>query len=127
MSKLKFFLKINLSKENSIPVVKDVLKLLDEASHEYMLCCDDELGEIVSSDRCAVSTIEGIKWCDVIITVGGDGTLLNVGGIASDFNKPVLGINTGHLGFLTAIEGNQLELLKNLFLYCLISVLFYNH
>ncbi len=79
-----------------------------------MLCCDDELGEIVASDRCAVSAVEGIRWCDVIITVGGDGTLLNVGGIASDFNKPVLGINTGHLGFLTAIEGNQLKLLKDI-------------
>lgn len=111
---MKFFLRINLSKENSIPVVKEVLSLLDEEKHEYMLCCDDELGEFVPQDRCAVSTLEGIKWCDVIITVGGDGTLLNVGRIASDYNKPVFGINTGHLGFLTAIEGNQLELLKKI-------------
>ncbi len=111
---MKFFLKINLSKENSIPVVRDVLKLLDECKHEYMLCCEDELGEFVPQDRCAVSAIEGIKWCDVIITVGGDGTLLNVGGIAADNNKPVLGINAGHLGFLTAIEGSQLHLLKNI-------------
>ena len=114
MNKLKFFLKINLSKENSIPVVKEVLKLLDGEQHEYMLCCDDELGEIVSSDRCAVSALEGIKWCDVIITVGGDGTLLNVGETAADCDKPIFGINTGHLGFLTAIEGNQIDLLKKI-------------
>lgn len=111
---MKFFLKINLSKENSIPVVKDVLKLLESEKHEYMLCCDDELGEIVSADRCAVSSLEGIRWCDVIITVGGDGTLLNVGEIAADNNKPIFGINTGHLGFLTALEGGQIDLLKKI-------------
>lgn len=111
---MKFFLKINLSKENSINVVKQVLEILDNSNHQYMLCCDDKLGEIVTADRCAVSQTEGIKWCDAIITVGGDGTLLNVGKTASDFDKPILGINTGHLGFLTAIEGNELGLLKDI-------------
>ena len=111
---MKFFLKINLSKENSIPVVEQVLKMFDEDKHEYMLCCDDWLGEIVTPDSCAVSTTEGIKWCDVVITIGGDGTLLGVGQAAADYNKPILGINTGHLGFLTAIEGNQIDLLKKI-------------
>lgn len=111
---MKFFLKINLSKENSVSVAKQVLEILDDSNHQYMLCCDDKLGEIVTADRCAVSQTEGISWCDAIITVGGDGTLLNVGKIASDFDKPILGINTGHLGFLTAIERNELALLKEL-------------
>ena len=111
---MKFFLKINLSKENSVSVAKQVLEILDDSNHQYMLCCDDKLGEIVTADRCAVSQTEGISWCDAIITVGGDGTLLNVGKIASDFDKPIFGINTGHLGFLTAIERNELALLKEL-------------
>lgn len=114
VNKMKFFLKINLSKENSVSVAKQVLEILDDSNHQYMLCCDDKLGEIVTADRCAVSQTEGISWCDAIITVGGDGTLLNVGKIASDFDKPIFGINTGHLGFLTAIERNELALLKEL-------------
>ena len=114
VNKMKFFLKINLLKENSLCVVKQVLEILDNSNHQYMLCCDDKLGDIVTTDRCAVSQTEGIKWCDVIITVGGDGTLLNVGEMASDFDKPIFGINTGHLGFLTAIERNELDLLKEI-------------
>ena len=114
VNKMKFFLKINLSKENSVSVVKDVLEILDNSNHQYMLCCDDKLGEIVTPDRCAVSRLEGIMWCDAIITIGGDGTLLNVGKTASDYNKPILGINTGHLGFLTAIERTELALLKEI-------------
>ncbi|MBR4035923.1 MAG: NAD(+)/NADH kinase [Oscillospiraceae bacterium] len=111
---MKFFLKINLSKKNSLDVVKQLLDIFDDSNHEYMLCCDDMLGEIVTTDRCAVSAIEGIKWCDAIITIGGDGTLLAVGKTASDYNKPIIGINTGHLGFLTAIEGNELHLLEEI-------------
>ncbi len=114
VNKMKFFLKINLSKENSLEVVKQVLRIFDNSNHEYMLCCDDKLGEIVTVDRCAVSAEEGIRWCDTIVTIGGDGTLLSVGKIASDYNKPILGINTGHLGFLTAVERNELGLLNYL-------------
>lgn len=111
---MKFFIKVNLTKQNSLPVVKEVLGLLEEENHEFLLCCDDYLGEILNSDRCAVSVDEGLKWCDTIITIGGDGTLLEVGQQASDHNKPIIGINTGHLGFLTAIEGNEINLLKNI-------------
>ncbi len=39
---------------------------------------------------------------DVLIVLGGDGTLLHVADQAARFSIPVLGINMGHLGFLTA-------------------------
>lgn len=111
---MKFFIKVNLTKKNSLPVIKEVLGLLEEENHEFMLCCDDSLGEILNSDRCAVSVEEGLKWCDAVITIGGDGTLLDVGKQASDHSKPIFGINTGHLGFLTAIEGNEINLLRHI-------------
>ncbi len=111
---MKFFIKVNLTKENSLPVVKEVLGLLEEEKHEFLLCCDDYLGELLNSDRCAVSVDDGLEWCDTVITIGGDGTLLEVGQQASDHNKPIIGINTGHLGFLTAIEGNEIHMLKKI-------------
>ena len=54
--------------------------------------------------------------CDIIITIGGDGTLIKYAKEASKFNKPCLGINSGRLGFLTNLEKDQLDLLKNLVL-----------
>lgn len=44
---------------------------------------------------------------DLCITIGGDGTLLSIAAAAAEKNVPVLGINCGKLGFLTAVgRGN---------------------
>ncbi len=57
---------------------------------------------------------EGISECDIVISVGGDGTTLNVAKRASTYNKPTLGINGGRLGFMSGLERNELDLLENL-------------
>ncbi|MBE6720790.1 MAG: NAD(+)/NADH kinase [Ruminococcaceae bacterium] len=50
---------------------------------------------------------------DLAIAVGGDGTTLSVAKRASFKNKPTLGINAGRLGFMSGLEKNELNLLKN--------------
>lgn len=47
------------------------------------------------------------KNCDVIIALGGDGTLLAVAHDAAHYDKAVLGINLGRLGFLSGSESEQ--------------------
>lgn len=49
------------------------------------------------------------RHCDLIIVVGGDGSLLNAARAAIDRQIPVLGINRGRLGFLTDIHPSELE------------------
>ncbi len=51
---------------------------------------------------------------DIIITVGGDGTIIRYGKLAAKKNKPVLGVNAGRMGFLADVEPKDLEQLKNL-------------
>lgn len=46
---------------------------------------------------------------DFLVSVGGDGTLLSVVRRSFNYNKPVLGINLGTLGFLTDISMDELE------------------
>ena len=46
---------------------------------------------------------------DLLISLGGDGTLLGIGRKTARFDKPILGINLGTLGFLTAEEKNHAE------------------
>ncbi len=49
------------------------------------------------------------KQSDFLITIGGDGTLISVTRRSFQFNKAVLGINLGTLGFLTNIQPDQLS------------------
>ncbi len=44
---------------------------------------------------------------DIIIVLGGDGTLLHIAETAARYSIPVLGINMGNLGFLTELTENE--------------------
>lgn len=46
--------------------------------------------------------------CELIIVVGGDGSLLSASRIAAQQNLPIIGVNRGHLGFLTDIKPNNI-------------------
>lgn len=53
---------------------------------------------------------------DLALSVGGDGTFLNTARWVSGKEIPILGINTGHLGFLSGIDIDSIESLPNLIL-----------
>lgn len=54
------------------------------------------------------------KIADVIITIGGDGTIIRFAKRAACDGKPVLGINAGRVGYLANIEQNEYNLLSKL-------------
>ena len=45
--------------------------------------------------------------CDLVITIGGDGTILNSAKSAVEYSKTVLGVNAGTLGFLASMEPTE--------------------
>jgi NAD+ kinase len=46
---------------------------------------------------------------DFAVSIGGDGTMLRTIDLVSRGGVPVLGVNAGHLGYLTQVEPDQLE------------------
>lgn len=49
------------------------------------------------------------KRCDLAVTIGGDGTLLDAARGLVNFEVPILGINLGRLGFLVDISPNEMS------------------
>jgi len=61
-----------------------------------------------------ISTLDGVKQkIDCLICFGGDGTILNAATIVKNREIPIVGINTGRLGFLAAISKNELSSLMD--------------
>lgn len=48
-------------------------------------------------------------WGDVTLSIGGDGTLLRTARVVAKKNVPILGINTGHLGYLAEANVSEIE------------------
>jgi NAD+ kinase len=55
------------------------------------------------------------RQAELIIAVGGDGTILHAAMRAIDRQVPVLGVNTGRLGFMAGLEVDELDRLSRLF------------
>ena len=60
------------------------------------------------------SSEEGLTDCDIVIAVGGDGTIIHSAKEAAAFGKPVLGVNVGRLGFVAGLETDELDRLERL-------------
>ena len=53
---------------------------------------------------------------DMLIAVGGDGTMLRAGHLCAPYDIPILGINLGRLGFLIQVQSNEWrDMLERLF------------
>ncbi len=55
---------------------------------------------------------DALKDADMIISFGGDGSLLDTANEVAELNIPVLGINIGRIGYMAELESNEIEQLK---------------
>ena len=97
----------NIDKDKDLAVTKRLTRYLLEKG------CIPQLSEKVAGlaglAPYARKEDEIYQHSDFLISLGGDGTLLGVGRKASQYNTPILGVNLGTLGFLTAEEKNRAE------------------
>ena len=49
------------------------------------------------------------RHCDMVVVVGGDGSMLAAGRVLCEYDVPVLGVNRGRLGFLTDVTPAMIE------------------
>ena len=108
---MKILICASVKKQKSIDTMPQVVDVLLEYDNEiYML---SDIRESYYDKRIIYSESEDIiENCDLILTVGGDGAILKWGKRAAEYDKPLIGINTGRLGFMTTLEPDKLEKLS---------------
>lgn len=95
---------LNTSDKNSVDSLKSILQ--KNFSHEISIKIFDSSlsNNITAIDQVKVINESEIHQCDLIISIGGDGTMLKSAKLSHIHQIPVTGINKGRLGFLTDIN-----------------------
>ncbi len=69
----------------------------------------DVLQDVLPSDYPVLSNEDLVKTCDVVIALGGDGTMLRAARVLGLTGVPLLGVNMGSLGYLTDVPLGELD------------------
>ncbi len=106
---MKIALLPNLTRKNALSVSLDVCEHLDKLNADYILRLEEK--ELFYETKARFLPQEQmLAECDIIIAVGGDGTIIH----AAKAGKPILGINAGRIAFMAGLEPSELDMLGNL-------------
>ncbi len=110
---MKIAIIVNLDKKNALLTASKIANLLiSEGAEVYTLT--SELTKDLHTTETFDTHSDLVKACDVLLTVGGDGTIIHSAKHAAAYSKPVLGINSGRLGYVAELESDETEMLKSL-------------
>src|SRR5438034_6880632 len=84
-------------------LARDVIGEFKERSLEVIV--ENDTAKI-AKQKAGGSIVQIAQRSDLIVVLGGDGTILNVVAMAGKNLKPIFGINVGSLGFLTCVNSS---------------------
>tara|TARA_Y100000590_G_scaffold449383_1_gene587413 strand:- start:269 stop:1162 length:894 start_codon:yes stop_codon:yes gene_type:complete len=92
--------------KNVADTLKSVVSFLEDRKFSYFL--DKNSAKLISTNK---NNIEDVlpDNCDIVLIIGGDGTLLSAAQTCADQNIPICGINKGRMGFLADIPPDKVN------------------
>ncbi len=95
----------NISKNDILSIVIEIIKQLNQNGFKYILSNSllkykeqfDRQSQFLTHDQLC-------KNCDMVLSIGGDGTMLNTAYEIRNSSAPILGVNYGKLGFLAEFD-----------------------
>ncbi len=103
---MKFGLIANITREGVRESVLSFVEWAEKNSHQLVLC--DDIKEVTGNSLAYASCETVADGVDILVSAGGDGTLLASARAVGDRGTPILGINLGSLGFLTQVPSQRL-------------------
>lgn len=96
---------VNTTKKDIGKVVDQLVQLVSGHGADVLVCGD--LGDGVSRDLVSEEIL--VRDSEIVIALGGDGTILRAAGLVRASSTPILGVNLGRLGFLADSAPEELE------------------
>lgn len=109
---MSHFKRIALVANIKLPEIVDTLKRLASFLElgGYIVLLESKTAELIGNTTLPVFSCQDIELqLDLVIVVGGDGSMLSAGRIMVNHDVPLLGVNRGRLGFLTDILPDEME------------------
>ena len=103
MTSRSAILVINATREEAVKAATSLTSLLNNAGFTCSTASD-----VAISGLNKVS-VEDLPEAEIVIVLGGDGTILRGAEISRPRNIPLLGVNLGHVGFMAEVEKLSLE------------------
>ncbi len=93
-----------------LAIERKVVALFVDTAREHARSISARIASDFRANGFDVVDGSGVRAASLLITVGGDGTLLRAARTAVEHDLPLLGINTGRLGFLTELDEDDARL-----------------
>jgi len=87
------------------PILKDLVSWLREQHKDVVL--DSKTAALIG-ESATYQKPQMVALADLLLVLGGDGTMLNAARLVEERGIPILGVNMGGLGFLTEVSVDQL-------------------
>ncbi len=109
----RVFLLVNTRRDKAREVAQQFCGALGAHGIVVQMLAEDAADLAVGGDpmvrECAPAP-DASAGCELVVVVGGDGTILRAAEFARESGTPVLGINLGHVGFLAEADPEDVEL-----------------
>lgn len=102
--------------DDNLEFVRKALKLVKKGNHELLLH-EYFKSVVVDEDVLWFSTYQDLKDAapvDFMLSFGGDGSFIDAANVLADLGIPLVGVNTGRIGFLTSITKKNFDEYWNL-------------
>lgn len=99
----------NVTRDAGLSCTLEVRRMLTERGHEVLV--SPVYGTAAELDT--VPLEQAAKGASLLVSLGGDGTILHLAPRIMTYNVPLVGVNLGHMGFLTELDGSTVHRLAD--------------
>ncbi len=97
----------NPEKTDRVDLVSHAARIVEKSGRQLLL--DPATASLINWPSTPLADARALaRACDLLLVFGGDGTILRVSRETAGIGTPIMGLNVGGLGFLTAASGKKL-------------------